>query len=456
MTGQVRTHLGFALVLACPLALAACEGPEVPAEPLDPDVTAFDRLQRVLPGGDGPIDARALVLAAVEHAPVRRRARAELDRAQAHVQLTEVNQPFVYTSEVEYHSEGAPWTLGLSVERPFTRTELRTARTDAAVAARIAARWKLERVGWEVRDRILKALVRIEHARGEIALAEEEVRLRNELEGMLQQGVAAGVARLTDLQLAAARAQQARLALDAARSRTVEAETELAAALGLSRRAVRERAIRPSVGELLAAAVEPARFDIMLRRALVRRSDVLVALADYGAAEARLRITLAALTPDLSLAPGILWDQKDFVLRLAGAVVPVPEITDAKVAIAVSERDAARLTFEEVQAGVLADAEAAWTKLATADREAVSAAAETAVAETKVRQTETAIRQRTLPATAEPAGRLRLLAARRAGAAAELRRQTALIDLELAVERVLNGAAAPRGAPWLADPEPSE
>ncbi len=446
MTGQVRTCRGVALVLACPLAVAACQGPEVRARPLHPEVAAFDRLHMVLPGGDGPIDAEGLVLAAIENAPVRRRARADLAQAQAHVQLTETRRPFVYMSEVEYHTDGAPWTLGLSVERPFTREALQTARTDAAVAERIAAQWTLERVGWEVRDRILKALVRIEHARIEAGFAEEEVRLRTELEAMLRQGVTGGVARLTDAQLAAARAQQARLALDAVRSRTVEAETGLATALGIPRRSIRERAIRPSVGELLPAAVDPDRFDAALRWALVRRSDVLVAIAGYGAAEARLRITLAGLTPDLSLAPGILWDQKDFVLRLAGAMVPVPAITDAKVAIALSDRDAARLTFEEVQAQVLADAETAWTKLATANRESVSAAAEVAVATAEVHQVETAIRQRTLPTTAGPAGRLRLLAAQRAGAGAELRRQIAQLDLELAVERVFSEPPLPTGS----------
>ena len=446
MTGQVQTYRGLAL--ACTLAVAACQGPEVPARPLNPDVTAFDRLQIALPGGDGPIDAGVLVLAAIEHAPARRRAEARLARAMADVQLTRVNQPFVYASEIEYHSEGAPWTLGLSVERPFTREALLTAKTDAAIAERVSAQWALDRVGWQVRDQILKALVRIAHTRLEIALAEEEVALRTEVEATLEQGVQAGVARLTDAQLAAARAQQARLSLDAARSRAVEAETELAAALGVSRTAIEGRAIRPPVGELLPPEVDPDQFDAMLRRALVRRSDVLVAIAGYGAAEAQLRVTLAALTPDLWLEPGILWDQKDLVLRLAGTMVPVPDITDAKVAIALAHRDEARLTFEEMQARVLAEAESAWTRLATAGRESASAAAEITAAAEHLQQTEAAIRQRTLPAAARPDADLRLLAARRAAAAAERRRQEALIDLELAVERIFSDASPPRGAPW--------
>ena len=446
MTGQVQTCRGLAL--ACSLGLVACQGPEVPARPLDPDVSAFDRLQVVLPGGDGPIDAEVLVLAAIENAPARRRAAARLARAMADVQLTQVNQPFVYASEIEYHSEGAPWTLGLSVERPFTRAALLSAKTDAAVAERVAAQWALDRIGWQVRDQVLKALARIAHTRLEIAWAEEEAALRTEVEATLEQGVRAGVARLTDAQLAAARAQQARLSLDAARSRAAEAETELAAALGVSRTAVRGRAIHPPVGELLSPDVDPGQFDAMLRRALVRRSDVLVAIAGYGAAEAQLRVTLAALTPDLWLEPGILWDQKDLVLRLAGAMVPVPDITDAKVAIALARRDEARLAFEEVQARVLGEAESAWTRLATAGRESASAAAEITAAAAYRRQTEAAIRQRTLPAAARPDADLRLRAARRAAGAAERRRQVALIDLELALERIFSDASPPRGAPW--------
>ncbi|MCY3701443.1 MAG: TolC family protein [Rhodospirillales bacterium] len=448
MPGQVGVYWRLGQAVACALALAACNSPEVPPKPLNPEVAAFDRLQMALPGGDGPIDAEALVLAAIEYAPSRRRAEARLAHMAASVQLTEVNQPFLYAPEVEYHTEGAPWTLGLSVERPFTRETLRTARTDAAVAERVAAQWALERVGWEVRDHILKALVRIEHTRLEIAFAEEDVELRTQVEAMLRQGLQAGVSRLADAQRAAALAQQARLALDAARSRAAEAETALAAALGVSRMAVLGRGIRPPVGELLPSQVDPAQFDAMLRRALVRRSDVLVKIAAYGAAEARLRVTLAELTPDITMGPGILWDQKDLVLRLAGAIVPVPEITDARVAIALAHRDEARLAFEEMQAQVLADAESAWSQLATAGRESASAEAEITAASEYAAQTATAIRQRTLPAAAKPDADLRLLAARRAAAAAELRRQMALINLEFAMERIFSDDSVPRGAPW--------
>ncbi|MCY4098775.1 MAG: TolC family protein, partial [Rhodospirillales bacterium] len=191
-----------------------------------------------------------------------------------------------------------------------------------------------------------------------------------------------------------------------------------------------------------------AQFDAMLRRALVRRSDVLVKIAAYGAAEARLRVTLAELTPDITMGPGILWDQKDLVLRLAGAIVPVPEITDARVAIALAHRDEARLAFEEMQAQVLAEAESAWSQLATAGRESASAEAEITAASEYAAQTATAIRQRTLPAAAKPDADLRLLAARRAAAAAELRRQMALINLEFAMERIFSDDSVPRGAPW--------
>ncbi len=441
-----RARLALLGVVAC----TGCESPEVAPQPLDPVALATDRLQTGLPPND-PIDIDTLVLTAVKGSPVRRQAETRLANAIAAVQLTEVGQPFVYAPELEYHTEGAPWTLGLSVERPFTRQALRTARTDAAVADRVAAQWETERIGWTVRDQILQALARIEHARLEIGFAEEEASLREVVESTLRQGVAAGVARPLDARRAAARALQARLDLDAARSRLHEAETGLAAALGVSRTAVQAREIRPGLRARLRTQVTVDEFESLLRRALVRRSDILVSIAAYGAAEARLRLTLAELTPDLVLGPGILWDQKDFVLRLAGAVVPVPAVTDARLAIALAQRDEARFAFEETQARVLADAEGAWTQLETARREAASAAAEIAAAEDDLQQIVAAIDQRTLPAAVRPEADLRLLAARRAAAKAEIRHMMALIQLEVAVERVLRDGASPQDAPWRDD-----
>ena len=431
-------------VLGGLLLLTACNAPKVAPVPLDPEFSAADRLQTAFPG-DGPLDIETLVVAAVDNSPERRRAEVRLAGAVAAVQLTQVDQPFLYAPEVEYHTEGAPWTLGLSVERPFTREALRTARSDAAVATRVAAQWNVERIGWEIRDRVLRALAVLEHSRREIGFAEEEVGLRSDLEGMLESGVRAGVARPADARLAAAQAQQARLALDAARAQVTAAETDVAAALGISRRAIEAREVKPAMRDLLPSVVGVGAFDAMLRRALVRRSDLLVEIAGYGAAEAELRVTLAELTPDLVLGPGILWDQKDFVLRLAGAIVPVPEVRDARLAMAIARRDEARLAFDEAQSEVLGEAEGAWARLGTARRGLAAAEAEIVAAEEYVRQTMAAISQRALIVAARPDADLRLLAARRAAAAAELRRQLALIDLELALERVLGTAPGPTG-----------
>ena len=82
--------------------------------------------------------------------------------------------------------------------------------------------------------------------------------------------------------------------------------------------------------------------------------------------------------------------------------------------------------------------------------ESASAEAEITAASEYAAQTATAIRQRTLPAAAKPDADLRLLAARRAAAAAELRRQMALINLEFAMERIFSDDSAPRGAPGTA------
>lgn len=389
----------------------------------------------------------AVVLAAVWRSPAAAAAGARWASAGALAELAGLGAPAALAAEAEHHSEGHPWTLGLSVERPFTRAALRDARLDAARAEQAARRLDAARAAWEARGGALAALFALLAADSAASLARREAELRAEEEALVEGRRAAGLASPAEADRARAAARAARLAGAAAGGRRGEALAALAARLGVAADDLRGRAFPVPGGAWLPAAAPD--YAPLVRRALAGRSDVGAALARYGAAESELRARLAESLPGLTLGPGILWDQKDFVFRLVGAVVPAPRRAEARVRHAEALRGEAAAAFRETQARALAGAGLAAAAAEAARADLAAAAAERGRAEALVGAAEAGIRAGAGDSLGLVRRRLGALAAERAEAAARHRAMAALAALETALERALEGAPLPAGEPWL-------
>jgi outer membrane protein TolC len=103
------------------------------------------------------------------------------------------------------------------------------------------------------------------------------------------------------------------------------------------------------------------------RVALRNRSDVLAALARYEASETTLTLELARQYPDLHLGPGYQWDQGADKWSLALTLdLPVFNHNQGPIAEAVARRKEAAANFIAVQAGVIAEIDAAAASQAAA------------------------------------------------------------------------------------------
>jgi cobalt-zinc-cadmium efflux system outer membrane protein len=152
----------------------------------------------------------------------------------------------------------------------------------------------------------------------------------------------------TQARLAAA---TTRLAVNQAAIQRAQAEAALADALGLSRASFSTIAPAVDVGEDVNVQLPEA---AARRNALVSRSDVRAALAEYEASQSALRLEIARQYPDIELGPGYLFDQTDNKWTVAlGLTLPVFNRNQGPIAEATARREQAAAHLMVVQANAL-------------------------------------------------------------------------------------------------------
>ncbi len=190
------------------------------------------------------------------------------------------------------------------------------------------------------------------------ALFIDNLRLHEVVVGLFDVRQAAGEASPAEVSLARQRLGTARIALATHQGGGASCRAELAAALGMPYNKL--TGLRLSFNELEtdwpgAVPAESAR-----RVALVNRLDVRDALARHAASEARLRLEVAKQYPDVTISPGLLWDQGDLVWSLGSSILlTVYNRNEGAIAEAEAARGAEAARMLLVQSHVLSELGAA-------------------------------------------------------------------------------------------------
>jgi outer membrane protein TolC len=307
-------------------------------------------------------DLRALTLAAYYYSPDLDIARARWASAKAG-RITAGERPnptlsgligYNSTSPV---SEVSPWIPEASLEIPIETAGKRGFRILQARQLSEAARLNIISVAWDVRNRLRQTLLDL-YAAGEaetlfsrqLSIQEESVRI---LEAQLNVGEAS-----------AYNVTQARIARDNSRLAAVDAANERAAArirlgtvLGVPTKALDAASL--SFEGLTRVTVDLPSNEAQ-RRALVSRSDILAALAEYEAAQAALRVEIAKQYPDLALGPAYQLDQTDNKWTLGlSLILPLLNRNNGPIAEAEAHRAEVAAQFLALQARVIAEVESA-------------------------------------------------------------------------------------------------
>ena len=250
-----------------------------------------------------------------------------------------------------------PWIPEVVLDLPIDIAGKRGLRINQARHLSEVARLNLLSAAWQVRSRVRIAFLELLAARHTDSLLTVEQGYQVEVVRILEAQGAAG-------DVSAFEVNQARLALAEVRisaldvtERRARAQSALAQAIGIAP-AVLE-GLAPEFADLDQLADRPPANEIR-RRALVNRSDVRAALAEYEASQAALRLEVRRQFPDINLGPGYQLDQTESKWSLSLSLpIPLLNRNRGPIAEADARRQEAAARFVALQTQVLAEIEAA-------------------------------------------------------------------------------------------------
>lgn len=434
--------------------------PAANAQRLDARSLADPRLHRFIAatlGGERTADPpgrwglSTLTLAALYFHPDIKIAQAKLQGAEA-AEITAGERPnpvlnlsdIVSTAAVPgaIPAGAVPLTIGPVVDLVLETAGKRAARTARARHLVDAARFDIAVAEWQVRSGVRDALLDLWAAGQRAALLRRQLKLRDELVGLLDRRFAQGAVSGLDVSRERIARDQAALAVDASDRQAAEAKARLAAALGVPLHGLGGARFDLSAFDDPPAIAANRELAAWRHQALTRRSDVQASLADYEAAQSALRLAVAGQYPNITLGPGYNYDLgvNRYILNL-GTTLPVFHQNQGPIAEAEAERQQAAAAFTALQARIIAAIDEAATAWTQASRGAAAAAAILTGETRQTQRVEAAFRAGQIDRPTLLAAQLDVATAALARLDAVVRQRRALGALEDALRRPLLDAA---------------
>lgn len=346
------------------------------------------------------------------------------------------------------------WSVSLGAGVTLETGGKRGARLARARAATLAARLQLEATAWHTAEDAASAGVAAVGADRELASAEaEQATLLRVLE-LLRARYAQGAASLTDVARAEGDLQAATVAVLGARRERTASRAQLARALALPIARADSLALA-SETVFGCSVLDSITGSELERRALQTRAEVGAALATYAQAEGDLRVAVAEQYPDLSLGPGVGWEQG--IGRWAlGLALPklVLNRNRGPIAEAEARRAEAALRFEEIQQATLREVASGVTECGGARLEVAQTDTLLANAARRLALAQAAYQRGETGETEVAFAQLGLVRARHTRDLAAQRLAAASLGLERAVGTWL-GAPTPRWPDVTQSPRPA-
>lgn len=345
----------------------------------DEDLRVFLTEQGAPPRPEG-WTPRQLGLASLYFHPGLGEARAEVDVAEA-AEITAGTPPDVSVSaEISRaakadEGKSTAWSYSLAAGLLVETGGKRNARRARARAATLQARLQLESVAWQLASSAGQAAIRASGAEEATSDADVERSVLGEVAGLVRARYLEGRVSLADVAQSEQDVRTASLRFVQARRARTEARLELARVLAVPLRTVDSIAIAAPAGNS-SCAPSDLRFDSLGTIALRSRADVGVAVAGYAHSEADLRLEVARQYPDLTIGPGLAWDQG--VLRWLvslGSAGILRNVHRGPIAEARARRSVQAARVERVQDSVLASADSAIAACQMGAREVDAASA---------------------------------------------------------------------------------
>ncbi len=321
---------------------------------------------------------RALTVAAIHFDPALAAARAEWRRRVA-AEASAAQRPNpVVEPEIAYHTDpeggDGPWSIGAALEIPLLAGDKREARVALARAGSEAARLMAVQQAWRRRGAVRDAVVACHRADTLLGFAAAEIALHREVVEIFERRRSLGEANLTEVNLARRGFDTSRRAEAGLRAAGEACRGALAGALGLPLAEVRALAL--DHGDMMPGHTIALPSEGMRRAALLGGFAIREALAAYAAAEAALRLAVARQYPDITISPGLFWDQGGLLWALGGGLAAaLLHNNEGPIAEAEAARHAAAQGVLAVQGRIVSALAAADARLTAARVELAAAGA---------------------------------------------------------------------------------
>ena len=341
----------------------------------------FFQTNRVrLPSPGEPWDLKALTLLAFYYQPTLAEARTQLLTAQA-ARITAGQRPNPSVTVTPGYDSGipdnpSPWLVTVTTDWPIETAGKRKKRIAQSERLAEAAAWDLVGTVWQVRSHVRAALVNLYGTREAQSLLARQVLAESNVVRLLEGQLRAGGISGFEVTQARVAMQTAQLALEDAAGQSRLARVQLANALGVPVGAL--EGVEFSFDGLEQFPKDLTRPEVR-QAALLSRSDVRSALAQYAASQAALQLEIAGQYPDVHLGPGYAWNagsaaDNQWELGLS-VTLPILNQNQGPIAEATAKRQQVAAHFETVQANAigeidtaLAAFDAALNQVATSER----------------------------------------------------------------------------------------
>ena len=365
---------GPVLILVCLLPVAGCGLVKYKPEPLDaaavqasvrnrslddPDFLKYVRamVPDRKPGSGGEWNLNMLTLTALYFSPAMQVAhdqvslsRGELETASSYIN-PRMNVPFEHHSDTS--GNRSAWTLGTVIDFVYELRGKRAARIAGARARLEAARIHVLETAWNIRGRLHSTYLDYYLARQKEELATDRLKLLRQKQALLQKRSEFGQIGKEDVNRAELEAQQARLTLAGDQVGVGDAWQALTALTGLSAPAFANVSFSFAAFDL-SSATEQLDTDDLQESALLHRADVVRALYEYRVAEQALKLEIEKQYPDITLSPGLVFDQGDRIWSLGASwILPLFNHNQGPIAEALAKRKILQADFLKLQTQLL-------------------------------------------------------------------------------------------------------
>jgi outer membrane protein TolC len=262
----------------------------------------------------------------------------------------------------------SPWLVPVTFDIPIETAGKRGKRIAEALDASKSAYWNLISTAWQIRSGVRASLLDFTIAARRADLLQRQLSAQEQIVKLLQQRFDAGEISRPELVTAQIALNKSRLDFSDAQSKHADSRSQLAESLAVTAAALDGLNLAFNFS---ATAPEDLTSADARRIALLGRSDIRGALADYAAAEDDLRLQIAKQYPDLHLGPGYAWNNGNagdsqwslgFSLEL-----PILDQNQGPIAEAKARRELAAAQFTALQAKVIGEIDRAVAGYKVAD-----------------------------------------------------------------------------------------